>query len=156
MDTLQILLFVLQVLIAIVLIGFVLIQQGKGADAGAAFGSGSSATVFGSQGSASFLVKVTAVLAIIFFGNSLLLSHLAVERIEQAPRSLLDKPEVIVEEPETTAFQDIPVSPDSSSDSASGAFPGEGTVGETTETYDPTEQHAEEQRSDLPGLPRGE
>ena len=51
MESIYSLLFVLQVIVAVALIGFVLIQHGKGADAGAAFGSGSSSTVFGSQGS---------------------------------------------------------------------------------------------------------
>ena len=75
MDSIYTILFVIQVIVAIALIGFVLIQHGKGADAGAAFGSGSSSTVFGSQGSGSFLTKVTTVLAILFLANSLLLAY---------------------------------------------------------------------------------
>ena len=66
MDTVQTLLFILEVVVAVALIGFILIQHGKGADAGAAFGSGSSATVFGSQGAGNFLTRVTTVLAVIF------------------------------------------------------------------------------------------
>jgi preprotein translocase subunit SecG len=65
------------VVIAISLIGLILIQQGKGADAGAAFGSGSSGTVFGSQGSGNFLTKTTAILATLFFLSSLSLSYLS-------------------------------------------------------------------------------
>ena len=57
METLQTVLLVAQVLMAISLIGLILIQHGKGADAGAAFGSGASTTVFGSQGSGNFLSK---------------------------------------------------------------------------------------------------
>lgn len=68
-------LLVIHVFMAIGLIGLVLIQHGKGADAGAAFGSGSSATVFGSQGSASFLTRLTAVLATGFFITSLSLAY---------------------------------------------------------------------------------
>ena len=76
MESIYTLLFILQVVVAVVLIVFVLIQHGKGADAGAAFGSGSSSTVFGSQGSSSFLTKVTTFLAIVFLANSLLLAYL--------------------------------------------------------------------------------
>lgn len=69
-------LVVIQVLIAISLIGLILIQHGKGADAGAAFGSGASGTVFGSQGSANFLSRATAALAAVFFAVSLSLAYL--------------------------------------------------------------------------------
>ena len=67
-------LIVVQVLMAIGLSALILVQHGKGADAGAAFGSGASSTVFGSQGSASFLTRATAILATLFFLNSLALS----------------------------------------------------------------------------------
>lgn len=70
----------IDVLIAAGLIGLVLIQQGKGANAGAAFGSGASGTVFGARGSASFLTRATAVLAALFFINSLVLAYLASNR----------------------------------------------------------------------------
>jgi preprotein translocase subunit SecG len=69
------------IVIAITLIGLILIQQGKGADAGAAFGGGggggASSSVFGSQGSGNFLTKTTAVLATAFFVTSLFLSYLS-------------------------------------------------------------------------------
>ena len=107
MDTVQTLLFILEVVVAVALIGFILIQHGKGADAGAAFGSGSSATVFGSQGAGNFLTRVTTVLAVIFLGNSLLLAYLATQQIRTAPASLLDQPAAIIEQeappPETPA-----------------------------------------------------
>ena len=70
-------LLIIHVLLAVSLIVLVLIQHGKGADAGAAFGSGASATVFGSRGSASFLTRATAVLAALFFVTSLSLAYLA-------------------------------------------------------------------------------
>jgi preprotein translocase subunit SecG len=69
-----------QVLCAIGIIVLVLLQQGKGADMGAAFGSGSSGSVFGSSGSANFLSRVTAVLATLFFIATLVLSLLATKR----------------------------------------------------------------------------
>lgn len=70
-------LLIIHVFIAAVLIALVLIQHGKGADAGAAFGSGASGTVFGARGAASFLSKITAVLALGFFATSLTLAILA-------------------------------------------------------------------------------
>jgi preprotein translocase subunit SecG len=68
-------LVVVQVIVAIGLIALVLLQHGKGADAGAAFGSGASGTVFGSRGSANFLSRATAYLAVVFFGISLALAY---------------------------------------------------------------------------------
>jgi preprotein translocase subunit SecG len=70
-------LLVVHLLISVTLIALVLIQQGKGADAGAAFGSGASNTVFGARGSASFLSKVTGALAAGFFATSLVLAIMA-------------------------------------------------------------------------------
>ena len=70
----------IDVLIAAALIGLVLIQQGKGASAGAAFGGGASGTVFGARGSASFLTRATAILAALFFLNSIVLAYLASHR----------------------------------------------------------------------------
>ena len=64
------------VLIAIGLIGFVLLQHGKGADMGAAFGSGSSGSLFGAAGSANFLSRTTAILATVFFLTSLGLTYM--------------------------------------------------------------------------------
>ena len=62
---------------AVGIIGLVLLQHGKGADAGAAFGSGASSTVFGARGAASFLTRTTAVLAGLFFITSISLTYLA-------------------------------------------------------------------------------
>lgn len=84
METLQTLLLALQVLCAVSLIGFILIQHGKGADAGAAFGSGASTTVFGAAGSGNFLTKTTTALAVVFLLNSLALAWIAKERSLEA------------------------------------------------------------------------
>lgn len=70
-------LLVIDVLACAGLISLILLQHGKGADVGAAFGSGASQTVFGSQGSASFLTRTTAVLALVFFAASLGLAYLS-------------------------------------------------------------------------------
>ena len=107
MESIYTLLFILQVIVAVALIAFVLIQHGKGADAGAAFGSGSSSTVFGSQGSGSFLTKVTTFLAVIFLANSLLLAYLASQSIREVPTSLLDT-SAVIEQSETTTEALLP------------------------------------------------
>jgi preprotein translocase subunit SecG len=82
-------LLLLHVIIAVALITLVLLQQGKGADAGAAFGSGASSTVFGARGSASFLTRVTAGLATGFFLTSLILAYFATQT--SAPESVVDR-----------------------------------------------------------------
>ncbi len=71
---------VIHVLLAASLIGLVLIQHGKGADMGAAFGSGASGTVFGSQGAGSFLTRSTGVIAALFFATSLTLAYMSGHR----------------------------------------------------------------------------
>ena len=91
----QAFLLVIHVLLAVSLIVLVLIQHGRGADAGAAFGSGASATVFGARGSASFMTKVTTLLAIGFFANSLGLAYLSASQPEEA--SLMER--VRIEQP---------------------------------------------------------
>lgn len=74
---------VVHVLLTISLIGLVLIQRGKGADMGAAFGSGASNTMFGSQGAASFLTRTTGVVATLFFVTSLSLAYMGGQRTER-------------------------------------------------------------------------
>jgi len=73
----QTIILAVHVVIAIGLVILVLLQTGKGAEMGAAFGGGASGTVFGSQGSASFLTRTTAVLAAAFFATSLTLAYLS-------------------------------------------------------------------------------
>ncbi|MGE5152609.1 MAG: preprotein translocase subunit SecG [Bdellovibrio bacteriovorus] len=75
----QTILTILQVLLSLGLIGLVLIQHGRGADAGAAFGSGASATVFGARGSGSFLSRATGILAAMFFLTSMALAYYAAQ-----------------------------------------------------------------------------
>lgn len=76
---------IIYLVVAVLLIAFVLMQQGKGADAGASFGAGASATVFGSAGSANFLSRTTALLATIFFAISLTIGNLSSHT--KAPKS---------------------------------------------------------------------
>ncbi len=76
-------LLVIFLLVAIALIALVLIQQGKGADMGASFGAGSSATIFGSSGAGNFLTRTTAILATLFFVLSLVLGNLTSSKVNQ-------------------------------------------------------------------------
>jgi len=69
-------LLVIFLLVAVGLVGLIMLQQGKGADMGASFGAGASATLFGSSGSGNFMTRVTAVLATLFFILSLVLGNL--------------------------------------------------------------------------------
>ena len=80
LGTLDTILLIIQVITSLALIGLILIQHGKGADAGAAFGSGASSTVFGARGSSSFLSRATAYLATIFFVVSFLMFYNAVKK----------------------------------------------------------------------------
>ena len=82
-------LLIIHVLLSLSLIGLVLIQQGKGADAGAAFGGGASSAVFGSSGAGSFLTKLTTGLAIAFFITSLGLAYISASSVSDS--SIVDQ-----------------------------------------------------------------
>jgi len=103
-------LIVVYVLVSASLIGLVLIQHGKGADAGAAFGSGASGTVFGARGSANFLSRSTAWLAAVFFALSLILAYFLHGRA--APHSVVEavpaKPTAVIEAPAAAATAPTP------------------------------------------------
>lgn len=93
------------VVVALILIGLVLMQHGKGADVGASFGSGASNTVFGSQGTGSFLFRLTGGLAMVFFVTSLVLSYIVstqhqranLQAIPQSTPAPINSPPVPVE-----------------------------------------------------------
>ncbi len=100
------------VVISLLLVGLILIQHGKGADAGAAFGGGgggggASSSLFGSQGSASFLSRSSAVLATVFFITSLTLAYLAgnTDRVQSVTDS------VVIEQPAEESPADLPEFP---------------------------------------------
>ncbi|MDH5189907.1 MAG: preprotein translocase subunit SecG [Gammaproteobacteria bacterium] len=108
----QTILLIIHVIVALTLIGLILVQHGKGADAGAAFGSGASASVFGSQGSANFLTRVTGILATVFFILSLALAFIAGQNTKKT--SVVDQlvPETQIEAPVVPAkksAEDVPV-----------------------------------------------
>ena len=78
------------ILLALMIVGLVLMQRGKGAEAGAGFGSGASGTVFGARGTATLFSKLTAVFAALFFGTSLLLAYMGT-RSTSEPTSVLER-----------------------------------------------------------------
>ncbi|HEY0290424.1 MAG TPA: preprotein translocase subunit SecG [Pseudomonas sp.] len=93
---------------ALGVVALVLLQQGKGADAGASFGAGASNTVFGGQGSSTFLSKFTAILAACFFITSLGLGYFAKEKAHQLTQVGLPDPAVL-EVKQKPAADDVPV-----------------------------------------------
>lgn len=98
-------LIVVYLIVALMLIGMVLIQQGKGADMGASFGGGGSNTVFGSTGSGNFMTRTTAILATLFFVISLVLGNQTADKDSSTGFENLEVP--VVGQPADT---DIPVS----------------------------------------------
>jgi len=116
---LETLLLVVHLLVAIAVCGFVLLQHGKGADMGAAFGSGASGSLFGAVGSANFLSRTTAVLATVFFLSSLGLTWFATART--GPRST---PQGVMETlPSAPKPSDVPAAP-----GAAGGSPASGSA----------------------------
>ncbi len=92
MSVLMTLILVVQMLSALGMIGLVLVQHGKGADMGAAFGSGSSGSLFGASGGANFLSRTTAVLAAVFFVCTLLLAYFGNARPQSSGSVLENAP----------------------------------------------------------------
>ncbi|WP_026375117.1 preprotein translocase subunit SecG [Aestuariibacter salexigens] len=109
-------LIVAYLIVALLLIGFVLIQQGKGADMGASFGGGGANTVFGSTGSGNFMTRTTAILATLFFLISLILGNLAADKEKApdqwenlgAPAQSQQSPAVVPADPDVPATEDKP------------------------------------------------
>jgi preprotein translocase subunit SecG len=99
------------ILVGLGVIGLVLLQHGKGADMGAAFGSGASGSLFGASGSANFLSRVTAVLATVFFITSLTLAYMASKRTVVEGSSVMDTVKTESSTPATTAEQPAAVPP---------------------------------------------
>lgn len=103
---LRTILTIVQVLSGLIIVGLVLLQRGKGADAGAGFGAGASGTVFGARGATTGLSRMTAVVAAIFMINSLFLTYAFRGEVRATPESLLDKVPVT-----TTAPAPAPTAP---------------------------------------------
>src|SRR3982751_5782801 len=104
---LRTILTIVQVLSGVGIVGLVLLQRGKGADAGAGFGAGASGTVFGARGATTGLSRMTAIFAAVFMINSLCLTYLFQRDARTAPTSILDK----VPASTTTAPAPAPIDP---------------------------------------------
>lgn len=113
---------IVHVLAALSLVSLILLQQGKGADMGAAFGSGASSTVFGSQGSASFLTRSTAILATVFFITSLLLAYFSGQGVSRV--SVTEKSVVESVDSGVTVDEDMPAVPTAPATPAEADVPG--------------------------------
>lgn len=104
---LETLIIVVHLVVSLALVGLILVQHGKGADMGASFGAGASATVFGSQGSATFLSRITAALVAVFFATSLTLAFYAKEKADTL--SEVGLPSVSTEiQPKQNGSSDVP------------------------------------------------
>ncbi len=108
MNALMNVILAIQMLAALGMIGLILIQHGKGADMGAAFGSGSAGSLFGATGGANFLSRTTAVLAAVFFVTTLALAYLGNAR-PTSTGSVLEGPAAAVPAPATEAS--VPAAP---------------------------------------------
>ena len=92
----QELLLMIHLIVAVLLIALILMQRGKGSDVGAAFGSGASQTIFGSQGTTSFLVKLITILVAVFFISSLLLNYVMAHEVKE--QQLANTPKVLLQQ----------------------------------------------------------
>ena len=109
METIHKAILIAHTLIALGIIALVLLQRGKGADAGAAFGAGASGTVFGARGSGSFFSRATAVLATAFFASSLTLAYLSSQRTVEPERLIENaQPAVLPTEQVPELAEDVP------------------------------------------------
>ena len=109
---LRTILTILQVLSAFAIVGLVLLQRGKGADAGAGFGAGASGTVFGARGATTGLSRMTAVFAAIFMINSLALAYLgtSASKQQEAQKTILDEAALTQPKPAPAARSATPAS----------------------------------------------
>jgi len=107
----EIVILIVHVLAAIGVIALVLLQQGKGADMGAAFGSGASSTVFGSEGSSSFITRSTGVLATLFFVTSLTLAVFSSRGVDNT--SVTESAVTDIVESTVSGAEDMPSAPQS-------------------------------------------
>ncbi len=129
---------IVYLVVALALVGFILIQQGKGAGMGSSFGSGASGTVFGASGSGNFLTKTTTILAVVFFGVALGLGNLTSNKSNAPEEDSLFSEEAMEKMPanEKTDLPETELPTETSSDlpatSTSGDLPTENTAGDSS------------------------
>ncbi len=140
---------IVHVLAAIGVVSLVLLQQGKGADMGAAFGSGASSTVFGSEGSSSFITRATAILATVFFITSMALAIVASRGMGNA--SVTESAMTEMVDSEAPVAEDMPSAPQAPAAEAASDMPAapvvEDTVVEAPASDTPTAPVAETETS---------
>lgn len=122
----EMLVLIVHVLVAAGIVGLVLVQHGKGADMGAAFGSGSAGSVFGSAGSANFFSRMTAVLALVFFLTSMGLTWLANKR--GVDKGVMAAPAASKPADKAPGTPDIPAVPSAKSEKGDKATKGDNSV----------------------------
>lgn len=157
MTTAFLALAIVQAVISIILVGLVLMQRGKGADAGASFGAGASGTVFGARGSANFLSRATAIMATFFFANCLALAYLTTQQSSAGGSVVTDEVEVVQDEADASIdssdlmIEDIPVldEADESIDAASEAV--DAVIEDTADLVDEAEAQIDAASDETPG-----
>lgn len=143
-------LLVVLIVVSVAMIVLILMQQGKGADAGAAFGSGASGTVFGSRGSANFLSRTTAILATIFFLTALGLAYMVADR-KPSSGSIMQRvapAEVQQDAPAAPANSDVPPAPaaNTANSDVPPAAPAETQPAAATESKDSAQKDVQEKK----------
>ena len=136
-------------IVAVAICGFVLLQHGKGADMGAAFGSGSSGSLFGAAGSANFLSRTTAILAAVFFVTSLGLTWFGMSK--SAPAPLMEQPGLMDKLPAKAGDAPAPPSP-----TGPAAIPGTGPASEPAKAAAPGAATPAPAPTSAPGSKSGE
>lgn len=131
------LLVAVQMLSALVMIGLILVQHGKGADMGAAFGSGSAGSLFGASGSANFLSRTTAVLAAVFFACTLMLAYFSHSRPGGGGDSLLERAAIGAPAPAVPAVSPPASAPAASQIPAGATAPASGSGASKTAPSEP-------------------
>lgn len=109
-------LLVVHVVVALLIIGLIMLQQGKGAEMGASFGAGASQTIFGSVGSGNFFSRMTAIMVAVFFATSFVLAILAKKSVEidDFPIPVLEKSNEVPAAPAAELNEEVPVVDDES------------------------------------------
>lgn len=111
-------LLVIHVIVALLIIGLIMLQQGKGAEMGASFGAGASQTIFGAVGSGNFFSRMTAILVAVFFATSFVLAVLAKKSVEMDdfPIPVLEKSTEVPAVPAAVRNEEVPVVDEESSE----------------------------------------
>lgn len=135
---------IVHVLASAAVVGLILLQQGKGAEAGASFGSGASQTVFGSQGTGNFMSRTTAILATVFFVTSFALAMVARQKADSIGNAGV--PAVVVEE--SVPAGDAPIAPEATSETGS-EMSSEKSIGSDAPVIESQPVESDEQNKEL-------